>query len=282
MSYWRWTRFLVFGVGVVSLWAQAPVEEGGRQLFSAGRPGSYLGVGVRDVNAARAKELSLAEEAGVEVTQVDDDSPAIAADLKVGDVVLEYNGQGVEGSEQFVRMVRETPVGRTVKLKVSRAGVLKLLTATLGQRRGGLSGRRLPEGMSWERLPGPWTSSMDLPRPLLSWRSEMIGIVAESLGGQLASYFGVKEGVLIRHVHPGSRAAKAGLRAGDVLLRVHGEMVTTPWDVTRSLRAAAGKDAISLRLVRKDREMSLEIEHPGSAPEPRPGSQTAPRSPGKN
>jgi serine protease Do len=54
---------------------------------------------------------------GVEITRLEEDSPASKAGLKIGDVVLEYNGQRVEGTEQFVRLVKETPVGRQVKSK---------------------------------------------------------------------------------------------------------------------------------------------------------------------
>src|SRR6266498_480139 len=74
--------------------------------------GSYLGIGVADIDTERAKALNLKEERGAEVTSVDPEGPAGKAGLKEGDVVLEYNGQRVEGTEQFVRMVRETPPGR--------------------------------------------------------------------------------------------------------------------------------------------------------------------------
>ena len=81
-------------------------------IYSSG--GSYLGIGVAEVDAERAKALNLKEVRGVEVKSVDDNSPAAKAGLKEGDVVLEYNGQRIEGTEQFVRLVRETPVDRQV------------------------------------------------------------------------------------------------------------------------------------------------------------------------
>src|SRR6266478_9621870 len=95
---------------------------------------SFLGVGVSEIDSERAKALNLKEERGVEVKSVEDDSPAAKAGVKVGDVVLDYNGQRVEGSEQFVRFVRETPVGRAVKLLVSRNGAAQTLTATIASR----------------------------------------------------------------------------------------------------------------------------------------------------
>ena len=79
--------------------------------------GTYLGVNLAEIDANRAKELKLKEDYGVEITRVEENSPAEKAGVKAGDVVLEYNGQRVEGMEQFGRMVRETPPGREVKLK---------------------------------------------------------------------------------------------------------------------------------------------------------------------
>ena len=99
---------------------------------------SYLGVGVVEMTSDRAKELHLKEERGVEVRCVDADSPAAKAGLKEADVVLEYNGQRVEGGEQFMRLVRETPPGRPVSLLVFRNGANQTLTATIGQRQAGI------------------------------------------------------------------------------------------------------------------------------------------------
>lgn len=247
-------------LAMIPSFGQAPAEEGMRRLLVGSGSGSYLGVGVREIDQARAKELRLAEEAGVEVTQVDDESPASRAGLKTGDVVLEYNGQRVEGSEQFVRMVRETPVGRVAKLKVIRSGASQVLNASIGQRKSGLSGRRLEELSSLERLQIPMMQPGDIPRPFLSWRSGMLGIEAEGLGSQLAEFFGVKEGVLVRHVQPNSPGAKAGLKAGDVLLRVSDTKVTSPREVTNALLGAKEKGTISLRILRNRSELSVDVD----------------------
>ena len=75
-----------------------------------------------EIDADRARELKLKEPSGVEITRVEDGSPADKAGLKPDDVVLEYNGQRVEGMEQFGRLVRETPAGRDVKMLISRNG----------------------------------------------------------------------------------------------------------------------------------------------------------------
>src|SRR5580658_2244044 len=115
---------------------QAP---GGPQVYEyhAGMPGgTFLGVSLEEVDAARARDLKLKETYGVEITRVEEASPAEKAGLKSGDVVLEYNGQRVEGMEQFGRLVHETPAGREAKLLISRGGVTQSMSATLGTRKG--------------------------------------------------------------------------------------------------------------------------------------------------
>src|ERR1700686_497612 len=97
--------------------------------------GSYLGVSLAEIDSTRAKELKLRETAGVEITRVEEGSPAEKAGLKPNDVVLEYNGQRVEGMEQFGRLVRETPAGREVKLVISRNGAAQTIMATVAARK---------------------------------------------------------------------------------------------------------------------------------------------------
>src|SRR6185369_10964812 len=86
----------------------------------AGESGSYLGVDIDEVTSDRVKALKLKEERGVEITMVDQDAPAAKAGLKEHDVITDFNGQRVEGGEQFKRFIRETPAGRTVTLGIVR------------------------------------------------------------------------------------------------------------------------------------------------------------------
>src|SRR5215469_12853458 len=96
---------------------------------------SYVGVMMQEVDSARARALKLPEEAGVEITRVEPDSPAEHAGLKPGDVVMQYNGEHVEGMEQFSRLVRETPAGREVKLQIYRNGSPQSVMVKVAARR---------------------------------------------------------------------------------------------------------------------------------------------------
>jgi len=240
---------------------------------------SYLGIGVAEIDDERAKAINLKEVRGVEVKSVDRDSPAAKAGLKEGDVVLEYNGQRIEGTEQFVRLVHETPVDRQVKLVVWRNGASQTLTAVIGHRMEHLSWVANDGDENWsfemppvppvpEVAPMPATPPMP-PMPATPWpdtmrffssaRSGMLGIDCESLGDQLAQFFGVKEGVLVREVHKGSAAEKAGMRAGDVIVKVDGETVTSAREITSMLRAARTKKSFPVVVVRDRKEITLTL-----------------------
>ncbi len=126
-----------------ALMAQAPAPAPRARSVTSlvAQPGSYLGVAVVEIDSDRAKALKLKEERGVEIKYVDENSPAAKAGLKEGDVVLDYNGQRIEGINQFIRMVSETPSGRKVSLQISRNGSLQTLPVTIEARsgRGGFS-----------------------------------------------------------------------------------------------------------------------------------------------
>ncbi|MCC6590359.1 MAG: PDZ domain-containing protein [Bryobacterales bacterium] len=220
--------------------------------------GSYLGIGVQEITANRAKELKLNEERGVEVTNVADGSPAEKAGLQKGDAVLEYQGQRVEGVEQFVRFVRETPAGRNVKLLVSRNGQNQTITATVASARSRARARDLVE-MSGEWPPRIDVWIPDTPRPSMAWRSSMLGVEAEGLEGQLAQYFGVKEGVLVRSVIKNSAAEKAGVKAGDVIVKVDQANVDSPRELSEAVRGAKNRKAVPLSLYRDRKEMTLTV-----------------------
>lgn len=220
--------------------------------------GSYLGVGVAELTQDRVKALNLKEERGVEITRVADDSPAAKAGIKTGDVVLEYNGQHVEGLEQFMRLVRETPAGRDVKLEIFRGGANQQLTVKTEPRKswnasGGADAVVIP------RIELPGIRLPDIARANMSWRSSVLGIEAESLDSQLAEFFGVREGVLVRSVIKNSAAERAGLKAGDVIVKVDETRVATPREVTAAVRASKSRKTVTIAAVREKREMTFSV-----------------------
>jgi serine protease Do len=217
---------------------------------------SYLGIGVVDVTPDMARTLNLKEVRGAEVSRLEENSPAAKAGVREGDVVLEYNGNPVEGGAQFARMVRETPVGRSVKLTVWRNGAAQSLMVTVGERQGTVL--NTPGGT----IRIPEMPPIEIPRFEMSWQNSMLGIEGESLGvaRQLAEFFGVRDGVLVRQVLRNTPAEKSGLKAGDVITRVDGANVGSTREITAQLRSAARTNrTVTLTVVRDKREMPITV-----------------------
>jgi serine protease Do len=223
---------------------------------------SYLGIGGADLDEARVKALNLKEDRGVEIKSVAEDSPAAKAGLKEGDVVLDYNGQPVQGMEQFQRLVRETPAGREVKLNIWRGGAPQTVTATIGTRKGMVI--QSDDGAFSFAMPTPPMPPIpprmpDMPKVELTWRTPVLGIEGEALNSQLAEFFGVKEGVLIRSVIKNSPAEKAGIKAGDVVIKVDDSNVTSAREISSVIRSARNKKTFAVVVVRNKKEMTVNV-----------------------
>jgi serine protease Do len=232
--------------------------------------GSFLGVGVAEITPERARDLKLREEYGVEITRLEDDSPAAKAGLKAGDVVLEYQGQRVEGMEQFGRLVRETPPGRTVKLVISRGGATQTVQATVASRKmQGLLNRD-----SNFHFTMPDIQIGDMPHVFTAWSGSMLGVEAESVGNQLAEYFGVKQGVLVRSVVKGSPAEAAGIKAGDVITKIDQTPVTGVSDLSSAIRSSRTKRTFPVQIMREHHETTVTV----TIDDDRSGKESIPRT----
>lgn len=226
------------------------------QILITDSGSGYLGVQISEVTAEKVKELKLSAERGVLVNLVEADSPAAKAGLKANDVIIEFNGQRVEGTVQFRRMVGETPSGRTVQLTVWREGRTQQISVQLGDRRDQLTGRVSVFG------PRDFDLRMTLPRIAAVIGTPRLGISGEDLSGQLGNYFGVPEGkgVLVREVTSGSPAEKAGIKAGDVITKIDGERVTSLNEMRDKLRDKREKKTVGVTVIRKGTETSLNVE----------------------
>jgi serine protease Do len=102
---------------------------------------------------------------------------------------------------------------------------------------------------------------VDIPDPLLIWKNGTLGIVCESVDSQLAQYFGVKQGVLIRSVDENSPAGKSGVRAGDVVTAIGDRAVSTPRDVSAYLRMERHRPlkSVSLELTRGRKPIVVKV-----------------------
>jgi serine protease Do len=247
-----------------------PSDDDVQVLLGGG--GSWLGVGLAEVTQEKVKELRLPAERGALLGKIVPDSPAARAGLKENDVITEINGQRVEGSEQFRRMIREIPAGRAAQLSLWRDGRQQTITVTLGKSEAthhhamvaptpGAFAFQMPDLQQLPALEGLRNFSFSV-----SGRARL-GIDAEDLEGDFGNYFGAPdgEGVLVRNVFENSPAAKAGLKAGDVITSMDGERIRSASEIREKLMLKKDAKTVKLGLLRNRNEMSLTLEL--SAPE---------------
>ncbi len=228
----------------------------------------WLGVGISEVTTEKVKELKLSAERGVVLGKVVPDSPAAKAGLKEKDVITEVNGQRVEGTEQFRRMIREIPAGRTAQLTVWRDGRAQTVAVTIGKSQ--------PPHVS-TKIVSPGTFAFHMPEipdmgnlfDMGPWSRNQtrLGIDAEDLQGDFGKYFGAPEGegVLVRGVFPDTPAAKAGLKAGDVITSLNGERVHSVGELREKLGEKKDEKKLELGLLRDKAPLSLSVEIPPAA-----------------
>jgi serine protease Do len=233
-------------------------------VMSSTDEGGWLGVEIAEVTAEKAKDLKLSAVRGVIVDGVEPDSPAAKAGVKERDIITQYDGQPVEGTVQFRRLIRETPPGRTITLEISRGGSLNNISVELGDRTD-VYVRKMKGKM--RDFGGAYSFSMpnveelpDMPE-VMDPRTPVLGINAEDLTSQLGSYFGAPNnaGVLVREVRPGTPADKAGLKAGDVITKVEGKEVRTLVDLRAQLREKSNQASVNMSVLRKGSEIAVTV-----------------------
>jgi len=218
--------------------------------------GVELGVTIRDLDGDQAKTGT-----GALVEEVRPGSAAEKAGFRKGDVIVEFDGERVRGQRHLSRLVSETPEGRTVKAAVMRDGKRVDLSVTPAAAEHASEFEYMVPGP--DHMPGMPNRGRrfyfgDEPGFGTGERGEAwfmpgrgrLGVSIQFLTPQLADYFGTKNGVLVTSVQPDSPAAKAGLKAGDVITSVNGNEVTESRVLTDAVRSAADGASLNLGYVR--------------------------------
>ena len=161
-----------------------------------------LGVSVADLTDDIIEVFELPVESGALVQAVAEDLPAGQAGIEAGDVIVEFNGRRMESIPQLQGVVAETPPGEEVTVVVIREGEEKTLRVEIEE---------MPEDV-------PVAGVEDVPKEEKGW----LGLRVVSADSEGARELGVdvEEGVVVVNVDPGSPADEAGIRRGDVILRI--------------------------------------------------------------
>lgn len=284
MTWWKTAALTVAVLGAAGLGAYyAPVASAQTRtvppavtaradaLSTVG--GSRIGMSIRDL---AADELKGTTTSGAIVESVEDDSPAAEAGLKAGDIIVEFDGERVRSMRQLARLVSETPDGRTVAAAVLRDGQRVTVNVTPQSSNAG----RLFEHGTWEPLerlrefegivpPARPAPAPRAPRPpsfeRFAYRpGHQLGVTVNELPSQLAEYFGTRDGVLVASVTENSAAAKAGVKAGDVITSVNGSAVDSASELRRRVRALDNGEEFSLGIVRDRKAITVKgkLERP--------------------
>jgi serine protease Do len=217
----------------------APIVE---QIVAHGRIiRGWLGVQIQTVTDDIAASLGLEEAAGALVARVSESSPAARAGIETGDVVVAYDGRAVEDPRSLARMVAATAVGRTVAVELVRKGRRRTLEVTIAE---------LVE-----------TSAVAAPQPG-SPSAAPLGLTLAPPTPELAERYGIDRdapGVVVVAVKPGSPAAQAGVRPGDLIVEVGETEVRAAADVEAAVAEAesAGREAVLILVERAGNPLFL-------------------------
>jgi serine protease Do len=266
MTVTRWGALAGAMVVLAGAGAPARVSAQSRALEIVGR-GAHIGVTVEDLEGDDAKQR------GVRIETVTPDGPADKAGLKAGDTISEFDGERVRSMLHFSRLVQETPPGRAVPVTLTRGGQRLNVTITPDRRswsddfgvrlldvpRGRVT--PMPTPPTPPRAPRPPAMVLpevfDSPGLFRFSSGRRLGVTIEGLDDQLAQYFGVKEGVLVKSVEEGSAAQKAGIKAGDVLTAINGSKVYDTSDVNRVVNRIDEAGEFTVEIVRDKKTQTM-------------------------
>ncbi|HEY4425862.1 MAG TPA: PDZ domain-containing protein [Pyrinomonadaceae bacterium] len=273
---------LILAAGVVAAQQPAPPppsppDEPSDQTFSFFIDGgSFLGIYAENVSRENMARYHMNQVRGVGVTQVVKDSPAEKAGLRKDDVILRIDGENVSSVRKLNRLVSELAPDQSVRVSFSRGGAEQEVTATVAKRSNQSFAGDLLRGdpkvwkfegpdmksFKWEGAPfnrgdlfdndGNFTFALGNTR--------RIGVSTMELTKQLADYFGITsgKGVLVTSVTDDGPAAKAGVRAGDVITSIEGEEVDSPGDLSRVMNRKKEGD-VTLTIIRNKSQQTIRV-----------------------
>ncbi|UCE42070.1 MAG: PDZ domain-containing protein [Candidatus Aminicenantes bacterium] len=209
------------------------------------------------------------EEDKVEIIEVEKDSPAEIADLKEGDIVIEFDGEEVVDTELLAKMIRMRKPGETVAIKIERKGKTQDVKVKLGE---------LTEESVWsdferkfptlfapkgkfEVMPSPGFARPDVFRFGFSQR-KFIGVGVQELTPELSEFFGLDEGtgIIVSSLDKDGPAERAGLKVGDVIIAADGNRLQHSQDLVNLIQKKEKGDKITIEYLRNKKKRTIEVE----------------------
>ncbi len=203
---------------------------------------AYLGVGIQQVNGTLAAVLHVAPGEGAVVGEIKPNSPAEKAGLKAQDVVLDFNGQKVDGPSDLAGIVERLDVGKSYPMTIMRDGKRMSIPVTVKEMPSHYTA--LAQDESEE---GSAQKNGNSNEPM---SFEDLGLEIRELTPQLSKELGVKDakGVLVGTVKAGSPAEEAGLREGMVIETVNKQPVANAEDFKAAMKRGSLKDGLIFQI----------------------------------
>jgi serine protease Do len=231
------------GFSIPSSYAMKIVD----QLKTSGRvKRGYLGVNIQSLDDDTATGLGLKNNNGAAIVNVNPNTPASKAGLKVGDIITAFNGRKVSNSRELSLAVSETLIGSPATIDIIRDGTPTQLKVMVGDLPGG-DPLRLAQGGTPKKEEPKSKSSSGVRQSL--------GVSVDSLTDTLRAELKLDKtvsGVVITGLNPNSDAAQKGLQAGDVIIAINRVATTTAEQAVSVVEAArkAGQEIVGLQVRR--------------------------------
>ncbi len=196
---------------------------------------AWLGVYIQEVNKQLAESFKMPHPTGALVAKIIKDGPAVGH-LKVGDVILEFNGQIVPSVSKLPNMVAQAEIGKPVDIKVLRNGQEQTLSITLSE---------LPKPDEIEK-----TASTPKAAPKVIKPTKILGMEFKDLDDKMRKSSGVEHGVLVSKVDEGA-GREAGLIHGDIISMIDGEQIQNLEQLKTKIKSLPAGESVAV-LIHRD------------------------------
>lgn len=197
----------------------------------------WIGVSVQSITPEMAQAFELKDTSGALVSEIVSGSPADSAGIKRGDVIVSFDGKGISKMSDLPRIVAETPVGKSVDVKVIREKkelTLQIKIAELTEEKLAYQGKQT---------------------------EEMLGLTVDDITPRWSSRFGLREktGVVVTEVLSGSAAENSGIEPGDIIKEVNHAAVHNRSDYNAAIGKTARNTAVLLLISRAGRTFFVTV-----------------------